>query len=67
MLKIDRATFRVFKIERKLTGNEDLKFLERVFQKLLLNFTWFVEIMACVNSSLSMHFQVGQPQRSRRK
>lgn len=37
-----RATFRVFKIERKLYGNEDLAFLERVFQKLLLNFTWWV-------------------------
>ncbi|EGO25801.1 hypothetical protein SERLADRAFT_448724 [Serpula lacrymans var. lacrymans S7.9] len=36
------ATFRVFKIERKLTGKEDFDFLERVFQKLLLNFTWWV-------------------------
>jgi hypothetical protein len=36
------ATFRVFKIERKMFGREDLKFLERVFQKLLLNFTWWV-------------------------
>ncbi|KAF8629395.1 hypothetical protein AX15_003450 [Amanita polypyramis BW_CC] len=36
------ATFRVFKIERKLTGKEDFPFLERVFQKLLLNFTWWV-------------------------
>ncbi|KAG1771823.1 Six-hairpin glycosidase-like protein [Suillus occidentalis] len=36
------ATFRVFKIERKLTGKEDIPFLERVFQKLLLNFTWWV-------------------------
>ncbi|KAI4526390.1 hypothetical protein K525DRAFT_189194 [Schizophyllum commune Loenen D] len=36
------ATFRVFKIERRLTGKEDLAFLERVFQKLLLNFTWWV-------------------------
>ncbi|KDQ21406.1 hypothetical protein BOTBODRAFT_182745 [Botryobasidium botryosum FD-172 SS1] len=36
------ATFRVFKIERKLTGKEDLDFLERVFQKLMLNFTWWV-------------------------
>ena len=35
-----RATFRIFKIERKLHGREDLPFLERVFQKLLLNFTW---------------------------
>ncbi|KAH9978847.1 Six-hairpin glycosidase-like protein [Lactifluus volemus] len=36
------ATFRVFKIERKLYGREDVPFLERVFQKLLLNFTWWV-------------------------
>ncbi|KDQ57593.1 hypothetical protein JAAARDRAFT_35283 [Jaapia argillacea MUCL 33604] len=36
------ATFRVFKIERKLHGKEDLPFLERVFQKLLINFTWWV-------------------------
>lgn len=36
------ATFRVFKIERKLFGKEDIQFLERVFQKLLLNFTWWV-------------------------
>ncbi|TFK20946.1 cytoplasmic protein [Coprinopsis marcescibilis] len=36
------ATFRIFKIERKLYGREDLEFLERVFQKLLLNFTWWV-------------------------
>lgn len=36
------ATFRVFKTERKLYGREDLQFLERVFQKLLLNFTWWV-------------------------
>lgn len=38
-----RATFRVFKIERKMHGREDLPFLERVFQKLLLNFTWCVQ------------------------
>lgn len=37
---LDRATFRVFKIERKLFGIQDLEFLERVFQKLLINFTW---------------------------
>ncbi|KZT19920.1 hypothetical protein NEOLEDRAFT_1245578 [Neolentinus lepideus HHB14362 ss-1] len=36
------ATFRVFKIERKLYGKEDLGFLERVFQKLMINFTWWV-------------------------
>lgn len=37
-----RATFRVFKIERKLHGREDLWFLETAFQKLLLNFSWCV-------------------------
>lgn len=36
------ATFRTFKIERRMFGNEDIDFLERVFQKLLLNFTWWV-------------------------
>ncbi|KAH0365420.1 Six-hairpin glycosidase, partial [Aureobasidium melanogenum] len=36
------ATFRTFKMERKMYGREDIDFLERVFQKLLLNFTWWV-------------------------
>jgi hypothetical protein len=36
------AVFRTFKIERKLYGRQDLDFLERLFQKLLLNFTWWV-------------------------
>lgn len=36
------AAFRVFKIERKMYGRQDLDFLERIFQKLLLNFTWWV-------------------------
>lgn len=36
------ATFRVFKMERKMYGKQDLDFLERVFQKLLMNFTWWV-------------------------
>jgi hypothetical protein len=36
------AAYRVYKIERKQTGRGDLFFLERVFQKLLLSFTWWV-------------------------
>lgn len=36
------ATWRVYKIEQKVTGRCDRTFLERVFQKLLLNFTWWV-------------------------
>ncbi|KAF5010258.1 hypothetical protein FDECE_3576 [Fusarium decemcellulare] len=36
------AAFRIFKIERKIYGRQDLDFLETLFQKLLLNFTWWV-------------------------
>jgi hypothetical protein len=36
------AALRVYKIERKQRGVGDRSFLERVFQKLLLNFTWWV-------------------------
>jgi hypothetical protein len=36
------AAWRVYKIDKKQTGRGDRLFLERVFQKLLLNFTWWV-------------------------
>ena len=36
------AAWRVYKIEKKRRGEGDRKFLERIFQKLLLNFTWWV-------------------------
>ncbi len=37
------ATWRVFQIDRKRRGDAgDLPFLERVFHKLMLNFTWWV-------------------------
>jgi hypothetical protein len=36
------AAWRVYKIEQKRRGTGDLKFLERVFHKLLLNFNWWV-------------------------
>jgi hypothetical protein len=37
------AAWRVYQIDRKQTGgNGDLEFLERVFHKLMLNFTWWV-------------------------
>jgi hypothetical protein len=36
------AAWRVYKIEKKRRGRGDTKFLERIFQKLLLNFTWWV-------------------------
>ena len=36
------AALRVYQIERLRTGTSDLPFLHRVFHKLLLNFTWWV-------------------------
>ncbi len=36
------ATWRIYKIEQKIYGRCDRQFLERVFQKLMLNFTWWV-------------------------
>lgn len=37
------ATWRVYKIDQKLQGGKaDRKFLEEIFHKLLLNFTWWV-------------------------
>jgi hypothetical protein len=36
------ATWQVYQITQQVTGEADTKFLARVFQKLLLNFTWWV-------------------------
>src|SRR5437773_818649 len=36
------AAWRVYKIDKRVTGTADREFLERVFHKLLLNFTWWV-------------------------
>jgi hypothetical protein len=36
------AAWRVFQIDRQMHGSADRGFLERVFHKLLLNFTWWV-------------------------
>ncbi|MGE3953821.1 MAG: glucosidase [Parachlamydiales bacterium] len=36
------AAWRVFKIDAKMTGTRDIEFLEGIFHKLLLNFTWWV-------------------------
>jgi hypothetical protein len=36
------AVWRVYKIDRRVTGVADRAFLEKAFQKLLLNFTWWV-------------------------
>ena len=36
------SALRVFRIDRRINGRADRAFLERVFHKLLLNFTWWV-------------------------
>ena len=36
------AAWRVYEIDRRIRGKADRAFLERVFHKLLLNFTWWV-------------------------
>ncbi len=36
------AAWRVYKIERRMRGVADRSFLEKIFHKLLLNFTWWV-------------------------
>ncbi len=36
------AAWRVYKIEKRIRGKADRRFLERVFHKLLLNFNWWV-------------------------
>ncbi|MEZ4866289.1 MAG: hypothetical protein R3C14_33540 [Caldilineaceae bacterium] len=36
------AAWRVYKITRNITGKADTNFLEKIFHKLLLNFTWWV-------------------------
>ena len=36
------AAWRLYKIEQRTTGQGDLVFLEKIFHKLLINFTWWV-------------------------
>ena len=36
------AALEVYRIEKRMTGEGDLNFLKRVFQKLIINFTWWI-------------------------
>ncbi len=46
------ACWRVFQIDRKLTDRADYSFLESVFHKLLLNFTWWVNRKDATGSNI---------------
>ena len=46
------AAIRVYQIEEKMYGRSDRAFLERVFQKLLLNFTWWVNRKDSVGNNI---------------
>ena len=36
------AALQVYYIEQQQTGNSDIQFLKKIFQKLLINFTWWI-------------------------
>ena len=36
------AALRVYQIEKQMTGKGDIAFLKRIFQKLIINFTWWI-------------------------
>ncbi|MEP6583668.1 MAG: glucosidase [Ginsengibacter sp.] len=36
------AALQVYRIEKSMTGNGDVNFLKRIFQKLIINFTWWI-------------------------
>jgi hypothetical protein len=36
------ASLQVYRIEKSMTGKGDINFLKRVFQKLIINFTWWI-------------------------
>jgi len=46
------AVYRVYKIDAKIKGKADMEFLETVFHKLLINFTWWVNRKDTANSNI---------------
>ncbi|MEO6329515.1 MAG: glucosidase [Ginsengibacter sp.] len=36
------AALQVFRIEKSITGKQDISFLKKIFHKLLINFTWWI-------------------------
>jgi hypothetical protein len=46
------AAIRVYQIEEKMYGRADRAFLERLFQKLIINFTWWVNRKDAVGNNI---------------
>ncbi|MCZ2460452.1 MAG: glucosidase [Chitinophagales bacterium] len=46
------ACMQVYKIDKERTGTGDISFLERTFQKLLINFTWWVNRKDRLNNNV---------------
>jgi len=46
------ATLQIFKTDRDMTGKRDVKFLKRMFNKLSLNFTWWVNRLDSHNNNV---------------
>ena len=46
------AAIRVYQIEEKMYGRRDRAFLERLFQKLVINFTWWVNRKDAVGNNI---------------
>jgi hypothetical protein len=46
------AAIRVYQIEEKMYGRKDRAFLERIFQKLVINFTWWVNRKDAVGNNI---------------
>jgi hypothetical protein len=46
------AALKVYEIDKKKNGNSDIDFLKRIFSKLLLNFTWWVNRKDAQNKNI---------------
>jgi Mannosylglycerate hydrolase MGH1-like glycoside hydrolase domain/Glycosyl hydrolase family 63 C-terminal domain len=46
------VAWRIYMQEKELTGKADTPFLERIFQKLMLNFTWWVNRKDALNNNI---------------
>ena len=46
------AALQVYHIEKSVTGNGDINFLKRIFQKLIINFTWWINRKDAIGNNI---------------